>query len=78
MATLNEGSLCREALTYWLEKGWIVVAPHSPLLALRGDAFSRDLTLREFCGEQPSAQSGEAPPEPKDSGGRRSEKNDNP
>ena len=56
LVTLNDGSLCREALGHWLLKEWIVVAPHSPLLALPGPGFRRDLTLREFCGEKPGAQ----------------------
>jgi hypothetical protein len=52
LATLNDGELCRDALGYWLEREWIVRAPSSPLNALTGPAFSRDLTVREFCGEE--------------------------
>lgn len=52
LATLNDGGLCQEALRHWRSKGWVVVAPHSPLLALAGSDFSRELTLREFCGEE--------------------------
>jgi hypothetical protein len=51
LTTFNDGSLCREALGHWLRNGWIVVAPHTPLVALAGPEFSRDLTLRSFCGE---------------------------
>lgn len=50
LVTLNDANLCRRALRYWIQKQWIVVAPHSPLTALPGPAFLRDLTLREFCG----------------------------
>ena len=53
LATLNDGELCREALTYWLDKEWITIAPNSPLTALAGPAWSRQLTVHEFCGEEP-------------------------
>ena len=49
-STLNEGGLCREALAYWTGRRWVVVAPHSPLLALRGDELHRGIGLHEFCG----------------------------
>ncbi len=52
LTTLNDGGLCRETLRHWLLNGWIVVAPHSPLLALVGPGFSRELTLRRFCGQE--------------------------
>ena len=51
LTTLNDGSLCREALRYWLRQEWVVVAPFSPLVALAGPLFTRDLTLHAFCGE---------------------------
>ena len=51
LATLNDGDLCRRAVAYWLEKEWIVRAPSSALNALVGPAFTRELTLGEFCGE---------------------------
>ena len=53
LATLNDGELCREALDYWLERGWIVRAPNSALTALVGPAYSRRLTVEEFCGRDP-------------------------
>jgi hypothetical protein len=56
MTTLNEGGLCRETLEHWKEKGWVEVAPAMPLVALRGERFSRDVTLREFCGEPPAEE----------------------
>lgn len=51
MTTLNEGSLCRQAVDHWLGNGWIVLAPDSPITALAGPDFDRTLTLRYFCGE---------------------------
>jgi hypothetical protein len=51
MTTLNDAGLCRETLEHWKERGWVEVARDTPLVALRGAAFSRDLTLRQFCGE---------------------------
>ncbi len=71
LVTLNDGSLCREALRHWLLKEWIVIAPHSPLTALPGARFTRDLTLRQFCGESEApAEDGEAasPPEEEERG----------
>jgi hypothetical protein len=57
LVTLNDGTLCRLALSHWLSAGWIVVAPHSPLVAMAGPTLTSDLTLRAFCGE---AAAGEA------------------
>jgi hypothetical protein len=51
LVTLNDGSLCREAVWHWISNGWVVVAPHSPLVAMAGPGFRPDLTLREFCGQ---------------------------
>lgn len=51
MTTLNDGGLCRAALRHWTESGWIVVAPNTPLLALAGPSFDREMTLSDFCGE---------------------------
>jgi hypothetical protein len=55
LTTFNDGSLCREALRFWLCKEWIVVAPFSPLVALAGPGFTRELTLHAFCGETEEA-----------------------
>jgi hypothetical protein len=52
LATFNDSELCRDALGYWLDHEWIVRAPSSPLTALTGPAFSRELTLHEFCGQE--------------------------
>jgi hypothetical protein len=51
LTTLNEGGLCRQAVDHWVGQGWIVPAPNSPLIALRGPAFGRELTLHDFCGD---------------------------
>jgi hypothetical protein len=60
LSTLNDGALVREALGHWVGNGWIAVAPHSPLLALAGPAFTRELTLAQFCGQgAPQASEGE-------------------
>jgi len=51
MTTLNDARLCRETLAAWKARGWVEVARSMPLVALRGERFSWDLTLRVFCGE---------------------------
>ncbi len=61
LVTLNDGTLCRLALAHWLAQGWIVVAPHSPLVAMAGPRLIPDLTLRAFCGEIPEQAPGTAP-----------------
>jgi hypothetical protein len=50
-------------LGHWLRNRWIVVAPHTPLIALAGPEFTRDLTLRSFCGETVEILAGEPIPE---------------
>jgi len=51
LATLNDGGLCREAVDHWTGKGWIVLAPDQPTIALAGPEFVPQLGLRAFCGE---------------------------
>jgi hypothetical protein len=51
LTTLNEGGLCRTAVRYWMEQGWIVAAPNTPLVALTGPGFDRAVSLRRFCGD---------------------------
>jgi hypothetical protein len=65
MSTLNDGSLCREAQEYWIGQGWVVVSPSTPLHALAGPRFSRELSLRRFCGMPEEADEAipAAPPE---------------
>jgi hypothetical protein len=52
LVTLNDGGLCREALWHWISNGWVVVAPHSPLVAMAGPELKPELKLRTFCGER--------------------------
>jgi hypothetical protein len=59
LATFNDSELCRDALDYWLDHEWIVRAPSSPLTALTGPAYSRELTLHEFCGQEEEPWEGE-------------------
>ena len=59
LATFNDSELCRDALDYWLDHEWIVRAPSSPLTALSGPAFTRELTLHEFCGQAEESWEGE-------------------
>ena len=51
LTTLNESGLCRQAVDHWVGQGWIVPAPNSPLIALRGPGFARELSLHDFCGD---------------------------
>jgi hypothetical protein len=61
LTTLNEGGLCQQAVDYWTGRGWIMIAPQTPLLALVGPRFDRAVSLRRFCGETAvSAEGGEA------------------
>jgi len=63
LSTLNESGLCRQAVDHWVGQGWIVPAPNSPLIALRGPTFARDLSLHDFCGELEEAAEAVAPTE---------------
>jgi len=56
LATFNDGELVREALAYWLDHEWITKAPNSPLTALVGPAWTRELTVGRFCGESDEDQ----------------------
>ena len=60
LATLNESSLCRQAVDYCTGRGWIVLAPQTPLLAMTGPRFDRAVTLRGFCGDAPRETAPEA------------------
>lgn len=40
-----------------------MIAPHTPLVALAGPKFTRDLTLRSFCGEPVELLPEEAEPD---------------
>ena len=70
LVTFNEGSLCREAVGHWVLKRWITIAPHSPLTAIAGPEFRRDITLPEFCGREEGAEVGAPPFDVSDEGGK--------
>jgi hypothetical protein len=57
-STLNDGSLSRESLQYWTGRGWIVIAPDTPMVALAGPRFDPRLTLAEFCGAPRAERNG--------------------
>jgi hypothetical protein len=63
LSTLNDGSLVREALSHWVDQGWIVIAPNSRLHALAGPAFTRALSLKQFCGATGEEVGGGTPEE---------------
>ena len=77
MTTLNDARLCREVLTYWRDQGWVEVARSMPLVALRGERFSWDLSLHAFCGEAPAEDETEDPVTPEDPGRSMTENADN-
>jgi hypothetical protein len=61
LATLNEGGLCREAVEHWTGRGWIVLDPSQPTVALAGPEFVPQIGLRHFCGETAEDDSGVEP-----------------
>ena len=68
LTTLNESGLCRQAVEHWVGQGWIVPAPNSPLIALRGPGFVRELSLHDFCGELEEATEAVAVTEDREEG----------
>jgi hypothetical protein len=50
-AVLGDSALWDDLLGFWLDRGWIRPAPHSPIHVFPGEGFTSDVTLREFCGE---------------------------
>ena len=55
-AVLGDSALWDDLLGYWLDRGWVKPAPHSPIHVFPGERFMPDLTLREFCGEDPEEE----------------------
>ena len=51
-AVIGDSALWDEVRGFWLDRGWIRPAPHSPIHVFPGESFSPDVTLREFCGEE--------------------------
>ena len=50
-ATIGDAAMFSELLALWLDRGWVVRSPTSPIYAYPGPSFSSDLGLRDFCGE---------------------------
>lgn len=67
MSTLNDGNLCQQAQDYWIRQGWVVVSPSTPLHALAGPRFSRELSLGRFCGMPEEGEIPEIPGEAEES-----------
>jgi len=63
-ATIGDSAMFAELLAMWLDRGWVVRSPSSPMYAYPGPGFSADLGLRDFCGES----IGYDPPAPEDGG----------
>jgi hypothetical protein len=64
-ATIGDAELFSELLALWLDRGWVVRSPSSPVYAYPGPAFAPDLGLHDFCGES----IGYDPSAPEDGGG---------
>lgn len=58
-AVIGDSALWDDLLGFWLDRGWVRPAPHSPIHLFPGENFDSNLTLREFCGEEPEAEPGE-------------------
>jgi hypothetical protein len=58
-AVVNDSQLWGTLLQFWREREWVALAPHSPMYVFPGSAFTDDLTLQQFCGEEPAPE-GEA------------------
>ena len=58
-AVIGDSALWDDLLGYWLDRAWVRPAPHSPIHLFPGENFDSNLTLREFCGEEPEAEPGE-------------------
>ncbi len=50
-AAIGDAALFSELLDFWIDRGWVTRSPSSPMYAFPGEAFSPDLSLRDFCGE---------------------------
>jgi hypothetical protein len=62
-AVIGDSALWNDILGFWLDRGWIVPAPHSPIHVFPGGNFFPDITLREFCGEEDGENEAEDIPE---------------
>lgn len=50
-AVIGDAALWNDLLGFWLDRGWVRPASHSPIHLFPGEGFHSNLTLREFCGE---------------------------
>src|SRR5438874_1707217 len=50
-ATIGDARMFSDLLALWLERGWVVRSPSSPIYAFPGPSFSSDIGLHDFCGE---------------------------
>ncbi len=66
-AALGDAALFSELVTLWIDRGWVMRSPSSPMYAFPGSSFSPELSLRDFCGESFGY---DAPVPEGDSGGR--------
>jgi hypothetical protein len=55
-AVIGDSALWDDLFGFWLDRGWVKPAPHSPIHLFPGESFAPDLTLREFCGEDVETQ----------------------
>ena len=51
-AVIGDSALWDDVLGFWLDRGWVRPAPHSPIHVFPGENFESEITLREFCGEE--------------------------
>ena len=50
---IGDSALWDDLLGFWLERGWVKPAPHSPIHVFAGERLRPDTTLRELCGDDP-------------------------
>ncbi len=55
-AVVNDSQLWGTIFRYWMDREWVAPAPHSPMYVFPGPAFTDDLTLQQFCGEEPEPE----------------------
>ena len=62
-AVIGDSALWDDVFGFWLDRGWIRPAPHSPIHVFPGENFGPDITLREFCGEETGENGAEEIPQ---------------
>jgi hypothetical protein len=58
-AVIGDSGLWGELFGFWIDRGWVRPAPHSPIHVFPGESFEPELTLREFCGEDSETETGQ-------------------